>query len=184
MYATNRRARAGLIIAPLLLGAVAGCSKTDTMGTNTGSTSGAVAPGGSTASTANKMAGSTATTSDVTGPIVLSVVDTPFGKAIGAPDGRVVYRWDKEIQAGNAVQCLDAACLDKWPPVYAASVTAGIGVTAKVGMITRPDGKTQAAIDGAPLYLMKIDEPGEANCQGAEGWWIVNPDGTKNTKAP
>ena len=49
-------------------------------------------------------------------------------------------------------------------------------------IVTRPDGSVQAAYKGKPLYAMAIDRPGEANCQGAEGWWILNPDGTKNTK--
>ena len=47
-------------------------------------------------------------------------------------------------------------------------------------LLDRPDGTSQVALDGRPLYHMAVDEPGEATCQGVEGWWILNPDGTKN----
>ena len=50
-----------------------------------------------------------------------------------------------------------------------------------ITLVERPDGSDQIAIDGRPLYHMAVDEPGEATCQGAEGWWILNPDGTTNT---
>jgi len=112
--------------------------------------------------------------------VQIKIVSTPYGEALGSSDGRVLYAWDKE--ASGSVVCVDAACLDKWPPLIASSVTTAAGIDpAMFSVITRPDGTKQAALNGKPLYNMMIDAPGEANCQGAEGWWILHPDGTKNT---
>lgn len=178
------RATRALPAAALTLAFAAGCSS----GTTTTATDGTGAAS-STPAAGSGSTTSTAAAAPVTfapgGDIVLKVVKTPFGDAIGidggAADDRVVYTWDKEADAG-AVTCTAAACVEKWPPVFAAAVSAGSGVTAKVSVIERPDGTTQAAIDGKALYLMKEDAPGEANCQGTEGWWIVNADGTKNDR--
>ena len=53
-------------------------------------------------------------------------------------------------------------CAAYWPPV-AGNVTAGPGVTGKVGTITRTDGTTQATYDGHPLYTYIGDHgPGQA----------------------
>lgn len=159
---------------------VAGSGATGTGATGTTKVAPA-APGTTKAATGTTKA-ATGTTAPVTpGPVTLEVVETPFGSVIGTPDGLAVYTWDTEIDAGNEVKCVDAECVEKWPPVLATSVTAGDGVaTTGLSVITRPDGSTQAAINGSPLYTMAEDGPGEALCQGGEGWWIVNPDGTKN----
>ena len=45
--------------------------------------------------------------------------------------------------------------------------TAGSGVTGTLGTITRPDGSTQAAYDGHPLYTYAGDSaPGQAKGNG------------------
>ena len=44
------------------------------------------------------------------------------------------------------------------------NVSAGPGVTGKIGTITRTDGTTQATYDGHPLYTYIADTaPGQAN---------------------
>lgn len=53
-------------------------------------------------------------------------------------------------------------CATYWPPVPG-SVTAGPGVTGKLGKITRSDGSTQATYNGRPLYTYVGDgRPGQA----------------------
>jgi predicted lipoprotein with Yx(FWY)xxD motif len=126
------------------------------------------------------MAPKPSTTKVTTGVADLKVVTTPFGKAIGQGEGKVVYAWDKE--ADGKVACVDEACLMKWPPLLATEVKVSGDLDAKMfSIIARPDGTKQVALKGKPLYMMAIDEPGEANCQSVEGWWIQNPDGTKNS---
>jgi predicted lipoprotein with Yx(FWY)xxD motif len=56
----------------------------------------------------------------------------------------------------------NGSCATYWPPVKG-PVSAGTGVTGKVGTITRSDGSTQATYDGHPLYTYVGDSaPGQA----------------------
>jgi len=58
------------------------------------------------------------------------------------------------------------SCATYWPPV-AGPVTAGAGVTGKLGTITRSDGTVQATYDGHPLYTYVSDtSPGQAKGNG------------------
>lgn len=199
MMRSTTRLLALAAAAPLALGTLGACSKTDTPTSTTGTTgkpagstaasapagsSTTVKPTGTTGKTSGSTVGTTTGTAMKGGKVTLKVVDSPFGKAIGAPDGKVVYTWDTEIEAKDEVKCT-GACLEKWPPVYADSVEAGPGLEGlTLSVITRPDGSKQAALNGHPLYEMAADEPGDANCQGESGWWIAKPDGTKNTTKP
>src|SRR6516165_8498888 len=58
------------------------------------------------------------------------------------------------------------SCATYWPPVKGPA-TAGSGVTGTLSTITRPDGTTQAAYNGHPLYTYAGDTaPGQANGNG------------------
>ena len=113
----------------------------------------------------------------------LKLVDTPYGKAVGRSDGHVLYAWDKESEAGDLkALCVEAACLEKWPPLLAETVGLDDSIDPHlVALLERPDGKKQVSYNGHRLYAMSADEVGDANCQGVEGWWIMNANGTKNT---
>jgi predicted lipoprotein with Yx(FWY)xxD motif len=50
----------------------------------------------------------------------------------------------------------DGACAAAWPPVKG-PVTAGAGLTGKLGTIKRSDGSAQATFDGHPLYTFVMD---------------------------
>ena len=57
----------------------------------------------------------------------------------------------------------NGSCAAYWPPVKG-PVTAGPGVTGRLGTITRADGSTQATYDGHPLYTYVGDSaPGQAH---------------------
>lgn len=150
-----------------------GSSSTDT-GTSTGGSS-------TTTTTVDPTSGSGTTGTVASGGTVdLIVVSTPYGDAIGTDDGLVLYTWEEE--ADGTIACIDAECVEKWPPLLADAIgDVGDLDPMSVTLVERPDGSAQIAIDGRPLYHMAVDEPGEATCQGAEGWWILNPDGTTNT---
>jgi predicted lipoprotein with Yx(FWY)xxD motif len=57
----------------------------------------------------------------------------------------------------------NGACAQLWPPVHG-PVTAGAGVTGRLGTITRAGGAIQATYDGHPLYTYAGDSaPGQAH---------------------
>jgi len=60
----------------------------------------------------------------------------------------------------------NGACAQLWPPVRG-PVTAGPGVTGKLGTIKRADGAIQATYNGHPLYTYVADTaPGQAKGNG------------------
>jgi predicted lipoprotein with Yx(FWY)xxD motif len=60
----------------------------------------------------------------------------------------------------------NGSCARYWPPLKG-PVTAGAGVTGKIGTITRSDGSTQATYNGHPLYTYVADSaPGQAKGNG------------------
>jgi predicted lipoprotein with Yx(FWY)xxD motif len=67
-------------------------------------------------------------------------------------------------------------------------VTAGSGVTGKLGTITRSDGSTQATWNGHPLYTFKGDTgPGQASGNGQKlnggVWHEASPSGTTTSSS-
>ena len=171
----RRRARPVAVTVALVLGAAVGlgaCSSSGTTATSTGATG---------APSTSALAGSSTSTTAPSGPARVQKVSSPYGEVLGRGDGKVLYAWDKE--ADGTIACTDAACLEKWPPFLAEGgqftvdgSLAGLAVT----VVDRPEGTKQVAIDGHPVYTMAIDKPGEANCQGSDGWWLVNLDGSSN----
>jgi predicted lipoprotein with Yx(FWY)xxD motif len=74
------------------------------------------------------------------------------------------------------------ACAAAWPPVKG-PVTAGAGLTGKLGTIMRPDGSAQATFDGHPLYtFIKDTGPGTDTGNGVNAfgglWHALTASGT------
>jgi predicted lipoprotein with Yx(FWY)xxD motif len=60
----------------------------------------------------------------------------------------------------------NGTCAQLWPPVHG-PVTAGPGITGRLGTITRADGAIQATYNGHPLYTYVADTaPGQAKGNG------------------
>lgn len=77
----------------------------------------------------------------------------------------------------------NGSCASVWPPVKG-PVSAGAGVTGKLGTIARSDGSTQATYNGHPLYTYTGDTgPGQDHGNGinASGgvWHEVAVSGAK-----
>ncbi len=207
MYQTWTRRVAATTIAALAL-ATAACSSSDT--TTTGGTTAGSEPMG-TEPMGTDMADDTMGTdmtddmddtmgTDMTDDMAddmamdhtVAVIDTDFGPAIAMGE-QVVYTWDTEtsttpVCTHDRIGADGMPCDEKWPVVEVdelASLTFDGVDAAAFTVVERPDGRSQLALGGRLLYTMSLDGPGDANCQGAEGWYIVNPDGTSNrTETP
>jgi predicted lipoprotein with Yx(FWY)xxD motif len=72
----------------------------------------------------------------------------------------------------------NGSCAGYWPPVHG-PLTAGPGVTGRLGTITRADGSTQETYNGHPLYTYVGDsQPGQANGNNLNlngGFWHEVP---------
>jgi predicted lipoprotein with Yx(FWY)xxD motif len=70
------------------------------------------------------------------------------------------------VETGGKFICTDSECLSAWRPLTFPAGVQPIGPV-KLGTVTRPDGSTQVAYHGHPLYSFGGDSgPGQANGQG------------------
>jgi predicted lipoprotein with Yx(FWY)xxD motif len=152
----------------------------------TGSTTtGSPTTGSTTAAGASPTtAGGVATTAPTATTGTIRAISTPYGPALGQGEGKVIYTWDRE--SDGTTLCNDPECLATWPPVLVAGTTVPTEATLAIdagrfSVVPGPTGGLQATLDGRRLYTMAADRPGQANCQGSDGWWIIHPDGTPNT---
>jgi predicted lipoprotein with Yx(FWY)xxD motif len=110
--------------------------------------------------------------------------DVKLGKVLVDGKGMVIYVFDKDTT--DKSNC-SGDCLKNWPPVTvsdeSAKPTAGEGVTASLGTITRDDGAYQVTVNGMPAYYFAKDTmPNESNGQGVGSvWWVIAADGSKVT---
>jgi predicted lipoprotein with Yx(FWY)xxD motif len=112
--------------------------------------------------------------------LTLKVAQTALGAVVVGPDGRTLYRFDKDSAAPPASTCT-GGCLSAWQPLLgkAASVVATGIDGSLVGTVTRPDGSTQLTLHGWPLYHYSGDsKPGDVNGDGvAHAWHAIAPNG-------
>jgi predicted lipoprotein with Yx(FWY)xxD motif len=102
-----------------------------------------------------------------------------LGAVLTGPDGLTLYT--HEGDSTNASTCT-GSCLTEWPPLTAAAgqqVTAGRGVTGKLGSFARSDGTQWITYGGLPLYYWVDDsKPGDATGQGIDGFVVAAVSGT------
>lgn len=83
-----------------------------------------------------------------------------------------------ETEKHGKIDCT-GSCVTFWPPLLVShgtkALTAEHGVTGKLGMIRRPDGKTQLTYNSWPLYTFAGDKkPGDTKGQGVNHvWWVI-----------
>lgn len=83
--------------------------------------------------------------------------------------GKPLYTFDKD-EPGKS-NCVDR-CLAAWPALTA---KAGSKPTGKWTVIARPDGASQWAFDGKPVYTFVRDTEGTATGDGMGGAWHLLP---------
>ena len=109
-------------------------------------------------------------------------INAGSGKAtnyLSGEDGKTLYKFtDDTVNSGKST-CY-AGCDGIWPPFTVDSldeVKPAAGVTGKLALITRDDGKKQVTYKGWPLYYYSGDtKAGDTNGQGLFGkWFVMNP---------
>jgi predicted lipoprotein with Yx(FWY)xxD motif len=79
-------------------------------------------------------------------------------------DGKALYTSDQE--AGGMVRCT-GACLQFWDPLTVqGGQPTGTVTGGALGVLTRPDGKTQVTFNGAPVYRFAEDQSGSLKGDG------------------
>lgn len=111
------------------------------------------------------------------------LMDDKWGDILVGPNGLSLYLFTKD-KPGKSVCYGD--CAAAWPPLLVeGKPSAGEGVTADIGTITRKDGSKQVTVDRNPVYFYTPDkQPGDTKGQGLKGvWYVLAPDGSKITSA-
>lgn len=79
-------------------------------------------------------------------------------------DGNTLYT--NEAEADGTVRCVDS-CAGFWPPLTIEGDVPDVADVTGLGLVERPDGSSQLALDGVPLYTFSLDEgPGSAEGEG------------------
>jgi predicted lipoprotein with Yx(FWY)xxD motif len=103
---------------------------------------------------------------------------TSEGNVITDAAGLSLYGFTPD--AGGTPTCTDG-CAQAWPPFTVDGDSLPDGLDASVfSVVTHPDGSTQLAAGGWPLYYFAGDAAaGEINGQGSGGnWFLAAPDGS------
>jgi predicted lipoprotein with Yx(FWY)xxD motif len=132
-----------------------------------------------------KSGGVPSATTPTTGFNTVAVRQLPgLGRVLVNNAGEALYTPD--LEANGKILCL-AACNAFWKPLTLSrgnpTAVAGVG---KVGLIKRPDGSMQVAVNGRPLYTFVEDSPGNATGNGFHDefgghrftWNVVHAGGT------
>lgn len=111
------------------------------------------------------------------------------GRVLVDAKGRALYRSDQERR--GMVLC-DGACLSFWQPLTVSGTPKGKGLTGKLAVVRRPDGRRQVTYNGRLLYSFKLDKPGKVTGDGFKDafggqkftWRVAHPVAVKSSPAP
>ena len=131
--------------------------------------------GSGAATTAPASTGAPTSSSTAAKAAVSTASNTSFGTILTDANGMTLYFFDKDKPVKPQSACV-ADCAVTWPAVQASEGTSvGAGLDpAKLGQVTRPDGKVQLTYNTWPLYRYAGDTAaGQTNGQGIGGIWHV-----------
>jgi predicted lipoprotein with Yx(FWY)xxD motif len=107
------------------------------------------------------------------------------GTVLVDSEGRALYAADQETAAAM-VLCTEG-CTTFWEPLTLSDGSpTGSSLQGELGLVERPDGTRQVALEGKLLYTFVEDEPGEVTGDGFEDafdgqtltWHVMHPDGS------
>ena len=120
--------------------------------------------------------------SPAAGGVSIALADSALGKIIVDGEGKTLYMFTPDEDAGGKVTCYDQ-CATAWPALKAddaSAVTVGAGLDqSKVTVTDRTDGGKQVKYGEYPLYYYAKDtKAGDTNGQGVgTKWYVVGADG-------
>ncbi len=139
----------------------------------------------SSSSTSAKQPAKAQNASSTTGAVVKSAANSKLGTTVLVnAQGLTLYRLSGE-QNGKFI-CTSSACVQVWHPLIATGAVAHGGV-GSITTVKRPNGATQVAYKGMPLYTFAQDTaPGQANGQGIKDvgtWTAVSTSAAASAKS-
>ncbi|GAB2788435.1 lipoprotein [Halomonas shantousis] len=116
-----------------------------------------------------------------------------YGTYVADFQGRTLYLFTTDTQGQGDAQAASTChdkCAEVWPPLLSVDDHPQADDTLQkdlLGTFQREDGQTQVTYGGWPLYYFAKDQQaGDVNGQDVHGfggeWYLVAPDGTKNTQ--
>jgi predicted lipoprotein with Yx(FWY)xxD motif len=123
-------------------------------------------------------------TTDVS--LTLTLQRSPVGPILATGRGNTLYDFGPDTATRSA--CLNDGCVFQWPPlIEAGPIRVGKGLDPSlVGTVRRPDGSTQVAYGGHPLYTYNLDVTpgmvtGQAIDQDGGPWYVLDAAGRQMT---
>jgi len=126
-------------------------------------------------SSSNPYSTATAQPSAQTSAAVLVKSATAGGLGTVLVDAHGMTLYHLSAEGSHKFICTSSACVSAWHPLLVPAGGKASGVSS-LTVLTRPDGSSQVAYKGEPLYTFASDSsPGEANGQGLKdvGTWSV-----------
>ena len=131
-----------------------------------------------------------ATRSSGAGARAQRVVMTARSKALHSTilvDRKGKTLFSLSVERHGTFICTSSSCLALWRPLTVAKGTRPTGV-ARLSTVKRPDGRTQVAYRGGPLYTFVQDrKPGDVKGNGFKDvgtWRVVVVGGSRASSAP
>jgi predicted lipoprotein with Yx(FWY)xxD motif len=107
-----------------------------------------------------------ATASESTSGAPVAATTVEGTEVLADADGRTLYTAD--VEEDGMILCT-GPCTDFWDPALGSAAdaeAASDAAGAEIGLVDRPDGERQLALDGVPLYTFTDEGPGELTGDG------------------
>jgi predicted lipoprotein with Yx(FWY)xxD motif len=105
---------------------------------------------------------------------IVVLTNSSLGQILTDAKGMTLYAY---LNDSPDVSNCSGQCAANWPPLtipQGTTPTAGDGITATLGTVTRADGSLQVSVNHMPVYYFASDTtPGDASGQGKGGVWYV-----------
>jgi predicted lipoprotein with Yx(FWY)xxD motif len=104
---------------------------------------------------------------------VRAVQHPSLGRILTDGSGKTLYLFDRDMPG---VSNCSGNCLQNWPPLIVESgePRGGAGVSGKLSVLPRDDGRRHVMYNDTPLYYYAADtQPGDTRGDGVGGVWHV-----------